>query len=178
MNIKMLKMAFAGLVLGVSGFANAGLIGSTVTVTNTFGGSIYDGPTDVLVQSGLINELTSFGDLWDININDNSIDMVCNYSLCDSAVGFDEYLFEGLTWGAASFFTGFSMTTNPLGLAVSSSMPTSTSFYLSMNLAQMSIGSVIHIDFQESVSVPEPSTLAIFALGLMGLASRRFKKQS
>lgn len=26
--------------------------------------------------------------------------------------------------------------------------------------------------------VPEPTTLAIFALGLMGLASRRFKKQS
>jgi len=29
-----------------------------------------------------------------------------------------------------------------------------------------------------SVSVPEPSTLAIFALGVIGLASRRFKKQS
>jgi hypothetical protein len=29
-----------------------------------------------------------------------------------------------------------------------------------------------------SVSVPEPSTLAIFALGMIGLASRRFKKQS
>lgn len=29
----------------------------------------------------------------------------------------------------------------------------------------------------QSVSVPEPSTLAIFALGIMGLASRRFKKQ-
>lgn len=28
------------------------------------------------------------------------------------------------------------------------------------------------------VDVPEPSTLAIFALGLIGLASRRFKKQS
>jgi hypothetical protein len=28
------------------------------------------------------------------------------------------------------------------------------------------------------VNVPEPSTLAIFGLGLMGLASRRFKKQS
>mgnify|MGYP005988558707 CR=1 FL=1 len=27
------------------------------------------------------------------------------------------------------------------------------------------------------VDVPEPSTLAIFALGMMGLASRRFKKQ-
>jgi hypothetical protein len=31
---------------------------------------------------------------------------------------------------------------------------------------------------QKSESVPEPSTLAIFALGMIGLASRRFKKQS
>ena len=30
----------------------------------------------------------------------------------------------------------------------------------------------------ESINVPEPSTLAIFALGMIGLASRRFKKQS
>jgi hypothetical protein len=30
----------------------------------------------------------------------------------------------------------------------------------------------------EATDVPEPSTLAIFALGIMGLASRRFKKQS
>jgi hypothetical protein len=32
--------------------------------------------------------------------------------------------------------------------------------------------------FGTAVSVPEPSALAIFALGLMGLGSRRFKKQS
>jgi hypothetical protein len=30
----------------------------------------------------------------------------------------------------------------------------------------------------DSTEVPEPSTLAIFALGMIGLASRRFKKQS
>jgi hypothetical protein len=30
----------------------------------------------------------------------------------------------------------------------------------------------------DSTPVPEPTTLAIFALGMMGLASRRFKKQS
>jgi hypothetical protein len=29
-----------------------------------------------------------------------------------------------------------------------------------------------------TTSVPEPTTLAIFALGMIGLASRRFKKQS
>jgi hypothetical protein len=27
-------------------------------------------------------------------------------------------------------------------------------------------------------TIPEPTTLAIFALGMIGLASRRFKKQS
>jgi hypothetical protein len=32
--------------------------------------------------------------------------------------------------------------------------------------------------FYNFVEVPEPSTFAIFALGLMGLASRRFKKQA
>ncbi|WP_339723926.1 PEP-CTERM sorting domain-containing protein [uncultured Paraglaciecola sp.] len=176
MNTKILKMAFAGLVLGVSGLANAGLIGSTVTVTNTYESSIFDGPTDVLVQSGIVSELTEFGDLWDINIDDDSIDMVCNYSQCNDLIGFDEYLFEGLTWGGANFFTGFSMTTNTTGLIVNALMPTSTSLYLSMELTAMPIGSVIHIDFQESVSVPEPSILAIFALGIMGLASSRFKK--
>ena len=37
--------------------------------------------------------------------------------------------------------------------------------------------SEVTFDGQE-VQVPEPSTLAIFALGMIGLASRRFKKQS
>jgi len=31
---------------------------------------------------------------------------------------------------------------------------------------------------KDQVEVPEPSTLAIFALGMIGLASRQFKKQS
>jgi hypothetical protein len=34
-----------------------------------------------------------------------------------------------------------------------------------------------NVSFVDAAEVPEPSTLAIFALGLMGLASRRFKKQ-
>jgi hypothetical protein len=42
------------------------------------------------------------------------------------------------------------------------------------NINQTSVSSVL----VRSTSVPEPSTLAIFALGIMGLASRRFKKQS
>jgi len=34
------------------------------------------------------------------------------------------------------------------------------------------------IMIKDATDVPEPSTLAIFALGIIGLASRRFKKQS
>jgi hypothetical protein len=41
------------------------------------------------------------------------------------------------------------------------------------------LGDGFLVDYKGPTSaVPEPSTLAIFALGLMGLASRRFKKKS
>jgi hypothetical protein len=40
------------------------------------------------------------------------------------------------------------------------------------------ISDFLTITVASSVSVPEPSTLAIFALGMIGLASRRLKKQS
>lgn len=36
----------------------------------------------------------------------------------------------------------------------------------------------LSIDNNSTTDVPEPSTLAIFALGMIGIASRRFKKQS
>ncbi|GLX84192.1 hypothetical protein tloyanaT_04440 [Thalassotalea loyana] len=44
-------------------------------------------------------------------------------------------------------------------------------FHFEVNLDNISLTST-------TTDVPEPSTLAIFALGLMGLASRKFKKQA
>jgi hypothetical protein len=40
-----------------------------------------------------------------------------------------------------------------------------------------SMSFLVYRDLNQVTDVPEPSTLAIFALGIMGLASRRFKKQ-
>jgi hypothetical protein len=40
------------------------------------------------------------------------------------------------------------------------------------------VTSINYVQGEEYAKVPEPSTLAIFALGMIGLASRRFKKQS
>ena len=50
------------------------------------------------------------------------------------------------------------------------SFPTNTGLYIEHGY----FGA--NIMFEDSVSVPEPSTIAIFALGMIGLASRRFKK--
>lgn len=41
-----------------------------------------------------------------------------------------------------------------------------------------SVSSINYAQGEGYAQVPEPSTLAIFALGIIGLASRRFKKQS
>jgi hypothetical protein len=45
-----------------------------------------------------------------------------------------------------------------------------------MNPSQLSLGGSVHT--VRSIKVPEPSTLAIIAFGMIGLVSRRFKKQS
>jgi len=56
-----------------------------------------------------------------------------------------------------------------------------TSAYLTLRSTNIEYGKASYREiqvFSSSVAVPEPSTLAIFALGMIGLASRRFKKQS
>lgn len=63
MNIKILKMAFAGLVLGVSGFANAGLITTTFSSNNQFAGNMFNLTTfsNSLFLTGADLNLNSIG---------------------------------------------------------------------------------------------------------------------
>ena len=56
-----------------------------------------------------------------------------------------------------------------------SSFATSDTFSSTGTNSALPIGFML---YREHAEVPEPSTLAIFALGMIGLASRRFKKQS
>ncbi len=46
------------------------------------------------------------------------------------------------------------------------------------NGASIEVGSSTQLSVSQGQAIPEPSTLAIFALGMIGLASRRFKKSS
>ncbi len=103
-----------GLMLAALAFAaisaqpaDAGLIGADVTVTNIFSGSTYEGPATVTAVAGG-PELTNFGDLWDIDLEDDLILMTCAGDLCGGGaiVGDDEYLFEGLP---SAFLVGLEM---------------------------------------------------------------------
>ena len=71
-------------------------------------------------------------------------------------------------------FAGFSATNGDYITSVVTSQ-TSTSNYDAIDDVRWSVGAAPP---RPDMNVPEPSTFAIFALGIMGLASRRFKKQS
>lgn len=91
MNLKMLKAALAGLVLSVSGFANAGLITTTFNNDNSFAGNMFNLTTfntSILLTGA------------DLNLNNVGSDaLVSVYSRIGGYVGFEnnpsDWLLQG-----------------------------------------------------------------------------------
>ncbi|MFQ3195042.1 MAG: hypothetical protein ACI9N3_001876 [Colwellia sp.] len=156
MNYKFLKAAIVGLVLSVSSFASAGLI----TVDWEFNGGSFDG-----TFSGADNNsdgILTFDELSDFsprtsftNVNLSNLVDVGDFNLSTG-----QWLSNAISWTNQPDNAWF--TWNNRGNSVNSLW------------ASVTVNSVTGT----SQPVPEPSTLAIFALGMIGLASRRFKKQS
>lgn len=199
MKNKFLKGLVASFALAVSGLANAGLITFTPSGTSTVsqGTDLY---WDMLSDTTSTSSLGAVGNFWlsdhgDFHFNTSTGDMV------NIGTGTGGYLYSlgemigaSSNWSNGSSFVG---TTNFSGIM---NFGDSGIFGLSFQLAgQTHYGWVnisendngtqsIHGWGYESVAgraiaagvteVPEPSTLAVFALGLMGLASRKFKKQA
>jgi len=176
MNLKMLKAALAGLVLSVSGIANAGLIYNVDSGWQDFtweGGvgttSDQGGFTFELATEGLLTvvDAFAFGDEFEIWLNGSF-----------NSVTSDVALYAPINVGGDA------------DLAISSDFSQGTvalaagSYSVDFKLFQNGVASVDGPPFDggkaffkvETTSVPEPSTLAIFALGVLGLASRRVKK--
>lgn len=209
MNNKFMKMAFAGLVLTVSGLANAGLIdfdfdsdGNSIlpntSITNqyqswgvTFAGYEDGGlvninaapdPDGVTAPSGT-NVLTNCSDASGICPGNRAdiIDIffatsVSNISLMLDTLGGDSVTFELFDFNnvllETQTITSFSSTYVPVlftasGVSRVRGLQPNDDWAWAMDDLSFIVN-----------EVPEPSTLAIFALGLLGLASRRFKKQS
>lgn len=184
MNIKMLKASVVGLVLSVSGFANAGLI------TLNFDEEVV--PFDFKLDG------TSYFDSFGVKFED-SVNHISHALFAEDGVGIYNYAnyfitiiwdneISSLDFNWAVFqgdiiVTMYDVDDNLLG----------TSSYLSA--ATNGVGTISSARIRKvtwfgtpnamgldsltwtTTDVPEPSTLAIFALSIMGLASRRFKKQ-
>lgn len=218
MNLKMLKAAFAGLVLSVSGFANAGLITSElITPDNTvdfsqFGAfNFTNGPIEIgalvgesiiwsstnnssvigngaygLASNGSWNDMNGYiglntgnGSMF-ISFADGPIhefSLLTNYAPGNGqfileAFGFDNVLLESYDITALA-----PIVTNTNNTGASRGISRENNDIYSIRLSNAYVVAD-NLSFNRlSQEVPEPSTLAIFALGIMGLASRKFKKQ-
>lgn len=183
-------MAFAGLVLGVSSFANAGLIEfnyesslnstsiSGTTLADTYQVSILldNGSNDFTSQNWFISDIisveVSIGSYW-AKFTDAFFQPTTDIVFTTSALG-------DITF---SDFEGTNSSPNHEDIFGSGSPV----YMYGDGVKSFNNNTAIVSDYghriisswtYSSVEVPEPSTLTILALGLMGLASRRFMKKS
>lgn len=186
MNIKMLKAALAGLVLSVSGFANAGLItdngwntvdidsglvfldlnqlssGNYASVNNTFSLNGFEWQLATVEQFSILLESVTGTSIptWagsSTNFYDSTADLGNLATLISGSTAWVDFYLDGGQFG-------------PTRGAIHASYPDGHVNVVSGNSAWNGLY------VKSSAQIPEPSTLAIFALGVMGLASRRLKK--
>ena len=189
MNSKILKAALTGLILFVSCFANAGLILHISLDENTGTGTRWQLTGSAIAVSTSDNYKNSF---WGVNIED----MVNSSSRAQSILTGGATLSS--TSGGTQNVVDVWSSSNNLAPRVNyinweagdvlswDGDFTSTLYFSTLRIGTYStyeIGGTTLLDSltiivsnTPMVEVPEPSTLAIFALVLMGLASRRFKK--
>jgi hypothetical protein len=198
MNLKMLKMTIASLVLSVSGFANANLVlqadlsvENTITLTATSGTSLatvsgFD-TTGFYLADFFDSELIILDTLISGNLTSasNTSDGTPLLFSASNSVGLNVWTFTDdtdmlFTAGELAFSGQASWTTDAASYVSALNGAQSGNVYAPA-ISDDDIANAALIGSWEVIGatdVPEPSTLAILGLGLMGLASRKFKKQS
>ncbi len=185
MNLKIIKAAFAGLMLSVSCFANSGIIDNESYTT-------VDG-IDWLDFTATINmtqtEALAANQGWRAATLAESLrlmDTMYGHKLIYDDNGRSEWglLIDGSA--STNMFKALFGNTNGRGFS-HASLEGIGSISVSRRYATVGGGRTYgwhDVDFRSEYagialvrSVPEPSTLAIFALGIMGLGFRRIKNQ-
>ena len=212
MKFKFLKAAFVGVILSVSGLADASLIQSDY-LTLGDGLAVYDDATnltwlDLSLTRGLsydqaTNQHVGFAHASDSNVNTllNNFFGTINYNkygytptgeielapLFTELFGNADDIDRGRTIFSYGYFiddkdfyrlAGANTAGQVFGPDYFSNQDRWKENGHRRNGVFLVRTGEILIDDPNLTKVPEPSTLAIFALGVIGLASRRFKKQS
>jgi hypothetical protein len=182
MNLKMLKATFAGLALSVSSFANAGLMNvSYLEITNTKGTWLQVAEVIAIDMFGNDMALASFAkasapNQWDgSTAPENTIDGITAGSYSLGQIFHDGIKGSTLTITFNSLQNLSSIQIFGRTGCCSNRDIYNVSFFGEQSNNLQTINSLFPSVITD---VPEPNTLAIFALVIMGLAARRFKKQS
>lgn len=195
MTFKTLKMAIAGIALTISNFANAGLVltvdlsvENTITILATSESSLAtasgsDGIGFLLTDffdsnfSGLITSSSLLsGNLTSANETTDGTPILFSNGLDNglNVWSFTDDLQMTFTAGQLAFSGQASWTVSAANYASAINGALAGNVYAPADdMADISNASLIGT--WQVAEVPAPSTLAILALGLMGIASRRFK---
>ncbi len=202
MNIKILKAAVAGLVLLVSSFSNAGLLYDAGTPASGSGFCDAEGCSGS-TEWWVLDDFTSSSD-WLItgfeffSVSGSNLNYIStSWEIISSDDPFGAALYSGSNVANVS---GNSYLLSGLNIALSAGdyfLAHHHDYSVEYATAAMvtgNSGSFFHTDkasfevtrtgelaqkiYGNVAVVPEPTTLAIFALGVIGLASRRVKKES
>jgi hypothetical protein len=182
MSIKILKTIFLSCVLAFSTLANAGLITNFTGEydVNNWTQNLNSGSIDLSLAASeisLISGNSSFADFTDFTIvavENGLVKFDWSYTTEDWGQQYDPFgvLFNGgytqLTGVASSGTHSWDVST---GDVFGFRARTTDGIFGSSTTTISNFSSTM-------TSVPEPSTLAIFALSMMGLAARRFKKKA
>jgi hypothetical protein len=194
MRFKFLKTAFVSTILAISSFVNAGIIDFNDLNVNpqTNLGSPFD--YNGLTFTGI--HLSSFDhDTWDMNGDGTDfLGWATGSNLGLSTTNGDLFELHSLQLGQLRYngpggiaqiigtVQGGGILTRNITVAERFTDVTLIGWESLLSVSFTGPGQWMSIDnisvTVDATDVPEPSTLAIFALGMVGLASRRFKKQS
>lgn len=162
--------------------ANATLIGTTVQVDYVNDGNTAgNASTSVVVQAGNADAF-QFGflglDGFTIDIGDSGILMTCTGGFCNTTpdLGPQHYIFTGLDLGGPLTAMLDPSSNCPLcSVSLNVLSPTSLDVVLANN-ANPNLNDTLAIDLGSASSVPEPSSLMLLAVGLIGVGFNRRKK--
>ena len=189
----MSKLVQTFLIVAVSlcfsGWANATLIGDTVTIGRYINGDMIGdgsccGPFDVMVEAGSGDRTAvSTGNNFYVDVETDRVRIEFGPQRGDGGSIIDhEILIEGLDWvdDPTGFITGFSLITNFSSI-------TESLFRFDDHLIGLQVGSLRWTGgesyFAEAVietnhAVPEPSILTLMGLGLAGLGLARHRMKA
>ena len=210
-------MAFAGLVLTASGFANATHMTFEMSIVADNDFAVFSGNAtninNILYQNN-VGWKTQIGNLSSLSftlaagddkfyvlgmggggqeenisglingVNMTSVSVAMSSNLSSYLTGYNNFDVEAATYSASladvqNAFSNVSSWSDAASNLNSTQTVIEKAGYGSGFAFSTGNAHLFSFDAEDAgVKVPEPSTLAIFALGLMGLASRRFKKKS